>query len=103
MLRAIIMAVRIPPFRGDLHDLKDIRHQTLERVERIYILPPDTQELLQARQQVIAKWWDELDEEGRRYWTKQDGTDNPAGVWLFYRRVIAEDLRPRGSSFTRSG
>jgi hypothetical protein len=42
---------------------------------------------------VIAKWWDELDDEGRRYWTMQAGTDDPAFVWLFYTRVIAEGLR----------
>jgi hypothetical protein len=36
------------------------------------------QELLRARQKVIAKWWDELDEEGRRYCTKQAGADDPA-------------------------
>ncbi|MBV8455057.1 MAG: hypothetical protein JO122_00395 [Acetobacteraceae bacterium] len=86
-----------PPFWGDLHDLRDIRHQTLERLERLYSVLADTQELLQARQKVIAKWWDELDEESRRYWTKQAGTEDPAFIWLFYGRVIAEDLHTLGA------
>jgi hypothetical protein len=33
------------------------------------------QELLRARQKVIAKWWGELEEEGRRYGTKQAETE----------------------------
>ena len=60
-------------------------------------MTPDMQELLRARQKVIAKWWDELDEEGWRYWTKQVHTDDPAHAWLFYRRVIEEDLRTLGA------
>jgi hypothetical protein len=82
-----------PTLWRDTADLIDIRHDTLKRVDRIYAVPPDMQELLRARQKVIAKWWDELNDEGRRYWTKQAGTDDPAFVWLFYRRVITEDLR----------
>lgn len=95
-VRALITALPAPPFWRDLSDLRDVRHQTLERLERVYSVPSDTQELLRARQKVIAKWWDELDEEGRRYWTKQARTENPEHAWLFYRRVIEEDLRKLG-------
>jgi hypothetical protein len=87
-LRAIIMAVPTPPFWGDLHDLRDIRHQTLERVERIYTVPPDAQELLRACRKVIAKWWNDLEGEGRRYWTK---AARPARLSLAYLEVRPDE------------
>jgi hypothetical protein len=97
-VRAIIVALPTPTLWPETADLIDTRHDTLKRIDRIYAVPPAMQELLRARQKVIAKWWDELDEEGRRYWTKQARTDNPAHAWLFYRHVIAEDLRTIGAA-----
>jgi hypothetical protein len=60
---------------------RGFRHQTLERLERVYSVLADTQELLRARRKVIAKSWDELDA-GRPALLDKAGRHGRSGLCL---------------------